>query len=343
MAKTIEKKVAAPLDKETLKRLSKLGIEATTESKARKELQTKLAEEGVDGTDDDSLKDLMEMYVNVLPEEEAAEEEEAEEEEAEDEETAHEEEEEYDEAAEEDEEEEEADDEEEADEDEEEEEEEEEAPTPKAKKTVAPVAAKKAAAPAKKTSTRVKGEPFDANGNKEHAALLLPLLKKEFPDLEVKVLKQGVTVFLETKSQKRALFGYDRVKVVAGDKPKLVGDLFFNALKGMEAVEEAVDLGDLDREFKKFNQNLIFVPQVSAREMVTIIKANGLYDKMLKDTKAADKRAVAAREKMEEKMASEPKKGIKAPVKGAPVVAKKAAAPAPVVKKPSILDKKVKK
>lgn len=323
-----------PLDKATIKRLSAVGIEALSEEGARAKLLKKLAENDIDNVDEDPLDDLIDMYKQfheepeAEAEEEAADDEEAAEEASEEtEEEGHEEEEEYDEAAEE------VEEEETAEEEAEEEDEDEKPAKATAKPAVKPgkpqvgaaakATAKPAVAKAPKT-VRVKGAAWNKDNEAHVKMIQKPFVKNEdYSDLEFKMLKQGFTAYEELTSAKRALFSYDRVKIT--DKG-LVGDLFFNALKGKEEVEEHVDLGDLDREFKNFNPNLIFVPRVSPEEANAILANNDLLAHMRGKVEAADKKAVAARKKMEEKM----KEGEKKPAPAAKVAPK--AAPAPVKK-----------
>ena len=341
MAKTTAvAETKTPLDKKQIKTLASLGITAVSEEGARKKVLAELAKSEITGVDDDSLEDIIDMLKTLKAESEP-------EEETTEEEAATEEEETYDEAAEE-----EAD-EEEDEEEEEEEEEEDEAPAATVKKTVAKAPPAKAApaakavtkaapkAAAKTTTPRLKGEPF-SSANAEHVKALINPVKKAYPDLEIKVLKQGYTAFQELTSAKRALFGFDRVKLVDGEWR---GDFFLNAMKGLEEVQEHVDLGELDAEFKNFNPNLIFIPRVTQADIDTILEANDLLAYMKGKAEAADKRAVANRKKMEETMttkaaAAKPavkgapvaKTAVKAPVKGAPVVPAKAA-PGKVTKK----------
>lgn len=324
-----------PLDKATIKRLSAVGIEALSEEGARAKLLKKLAENDIDNVDEDPLDDLIDMYKQFheepAAEEEAADEEEAAEEEATEEEAeeGHEEEEEYDEAAEE------VDDEEAAEEEAEEESDEDEKPAKAtAKPAVKPGKPQVGAAAKAPKTVRVKGTAWNKDNEAHVKMIQKPFVKNEdYSDLEFKMLKQGFTAYEELTSAKRALFSYDRVKIT--DKG-LVGDLFFNALKGKEEVEEHVDLGDLDREFKNFNPNLIFVPRVSPEEANAILANNDLLTHMRSKVEAADKKAVAARKKMEEKM----KEGEKKPAPTAKVAPKaatapvKKAAPTPVAKKP---------
>lgn len=344
------KKTVEVLSKEQVKKLKSVGIEAKDAADARKKLLKKLAEKDIDGVDDDPLEELIEMWAAMYePDEEEAEEEEETEEEESDEESDDE-----------DEEEEEDDDdsdnpeEEEYDELEEEEAEEEEeekpvkkavkkaAPAPVAKKPAPAVAKKpevkkvekKAAPKTAKKETSARGEAFDSQ-NEDHMALIEDFVdQNNTEETEVKVLKQGVTVFATLESAKKALFSFDRLKVVDGG---IVGDLFFNALKGKEEVEENVEIPD-DKEIKNFNPNLCFVSKVTMEEVGEILSED-LVGKMMKKLKQADNRAVSNRKKLEEKMKETDKSAKKPVAKAEAAPVKKSVAPV-VAKKPVVAETK---
>jgi outer membrane biosynthesis protein TonB len=311
--------MATKLDKKQIAKLGELGITAKSVEDAHKQLIKLLAENGVDGVDDETLAELMDMYEAFYDSDDSSEDEDLEE-------AAEDAEEEDEEAAEDDEDEvEEEDDEEEVEEDEEEDEDEEEAPKKAPAKKAAPKAPVKKAAPTKPApkapvkkakASRAIGEYFSKD-NDEHVEMLRePFLENDMFEGKIddfKLLKLGFTAYKEGESAKRAVFSYDRLKIVDG---AVVGDLFFNALKGRDEVEENVDLGDVDREFKNFNLNLLFIPKVSPEEVLQILESNDLLDKMCSRIGAADKKAVKAREKMEQKMAEKTKK-VPAPTKKA--------------------------
>lgn len=268
---------------EQLKKLIKLGIKSKTDvESARKELIKKLGEKDVDGVDKDSLEELIEMYEAFF---EADEEEEEEVEEESDEEESDE-----DELAEE------------ADEEEEEE------VAPKKKSATKPEVKKSAKPEVKSTKTTKKStEKFtpwtsDDDDNKK----ALKAITKLFPKAEIKWLKQGLTIFFPGKSSKRAVISFDRIKFAADGS--IVGDLFFNALKGKEEVYSK--LGE-DREFKFFNANLLFLSKLSIDDVLEILDQE-LIDYMTKKLTTADGRALKNREKLEEKIKGDKKSSPKA-------------------------------
>jgi hypothetical protein len=292
-----------------LKRAIALKLKAKDAAGIKAELIKKLAENDVEGVDGETIDELMDMYeafVNVKTEEAEAEEEEAEEEEESTEE------EEVEELA--------------------EEEEEEEAPAKKpatkaAPAKTAPAAPVKKAAPApvakkevpaakkEKAAPAIKYSAWNSEekGSKKQLQPIIDL----FEGAEVKWLKQGITLFFPGKSSKKAIISFDRVKVA--EDGTVVGDLFFNALKGKEAVVE--HLGE-DKEFKCFNTNLWFLSKMEVAEAVEILsETEGLIDHMTKTLADADKRAVKNREKLEESIAKG-KDGVKAAPAKAAVKAK---------------------
>ena len=209
------------------------------------------------------------------------------------------------------------------------EEEEEETPAPKkptigskkpvvAAKTAVPV--KKVAAPKKDVVAKApKGEAFSSD-NQEHVDMLAPFVEL-FPEdkFEFKILKRGFTAFALLKSAKKAIVSVDRLSIVDG---VLVGDLFFNALKGQEEVTKHV--GDHDKGFKQFNNNLIFIPKLTQEEIMEVMN-DELMKVMMTKLQVIDKRLAANKEKLEEKIkGEEPKKAV-------------ATAPGTVVKKKTIV------
>ena len=280
------------------KQLASLGIKAKSEDDAKKQLIKALAEEQVTDVESEPLSELIDMYEAFYEAEEEVEEEEVEEDE-----DSHEEEEDYDEVAEEEEE----DEEEEVEEDDEEEEEDDEEPKKKVTSKKAPV--KKAPiskktvptrkAPVKKEASRSRVTVWSKEDPKHVEAIQEPFVDR-YEDLEIKLLKNGFTAWAPLEATKRAIFSYDRLRFNAEDE--LIGDLFFNALKGLEEVEENVELGDIDREFKNFNANLVFVPRVNVEEVNQILAANDLIMTMQQRLESQDKRAVASRKRLEEKM-----------------------------------------
>lgn len=309
---------------EQLKRAAALGIKAKDADGVKKELIKELAKQDVEGVEGESMDELLEMYEAFF--------------EAETEET---EEDEVNQLAEE------------ADDEEEEEEEEEVVAKPKAKVVAKPVAAPvkaaasvaKKPAPAKKEATeKLSAWSSEEKGSKKALQPIIDL----FPDAEIKWLKQGLTVFFLGKSSKKAIISFDRVKVAADGT--VVGDLFFNALKGKDEVHQHV--GE-DKPFKNFNANLLFLSKLPIDEAVEILEEGDLIAHMNKTLASADKRAVVNREKLEEKISgtkevAKPAKTVtkaKAVVEEeeeeeVPVVKKKVVAAAPVkaVKKPVVVE-----
>lgn len=304
--------MATKITADQLKRAIALKLKAKDADGIKKELIKKLAENDVEGVDNETIDELMDMYEAFVNTKEAEVEEEAEEEEEESTEES-----EVEELA--------------------EEEEEEEAPAkkPAAKpapaKATAPVAKKPAAAPApaaKTAAAPAKKAPAapvvkysawsgEEKGSKKQLQPIIDL----FPEAEVKWLKQGITLFYPGKSSKKAIISFDRVKVA--EDGTVVGDLFFNALKGKDAVVEHV--GE-DREYKCFNTNLWFLSKMEVAEAVELLsETEGLIDHMNKTLADADKRAVKNREKLEESMANGKQTAAK-PVAAKPAAKKAAAA-----------------
>lgn len=337
-------------------KLKEVGITGVkTVEEAKKKLLKYLKDNEVDGVDDESLSDLIDMasgfYEGGEEEEEETEEEEAEEETEEAEEEEEEEEKPAKKSTKKEEpkkaaakkpvKKEEVEEEEEEEAEEEEEEEEEEKP----KKA----AATKKVAPEKKAKAgraALKGETFDAE-NEEHVELIkkfgkMKIFKTKKVETEVKVLKKGCTVYLLLNAAKKAIISIDRCRVVDGE---IVGDLFFNALKGKEEVEKHVEAGD--HEVKPFNKNLLFVKSITGSEMKEIL-TDELMEVMIGKLQVSDERLTKNRKKMEESLSEEKGKKTtpaKEEKKSAPATKKKAVeveeeeeeeeAPAPKKKAPA--------
>ena len=237
----------AKLSKDQNKDLSKVGIEAKSQESARDILIKKLGENDVDDVENDSLEELIEMYAAFYEEPEEKQE------------VAHEEEKEYDEAS--------------------------KTSGKKAKKVAEPAAETKKVkktvdkAPVKEKSVKKqkvskRGEGW-SNANEEHVELLEKIVSKAMKaigfskdDFENKILKQGCTVYMKMKSGKKALFGYDKLRVIEGE---IVGSFFFQCLKGQEEVDNA--LGDVieinggDLELKNYNPHLIYATGINGKDL----------------------------------------------------------------------------